>query len=362
MIIDDFLMRYRVNRLKSKFNYAVRLDFYRNLHVLLKNNMKMDAIIKSFIEVYSGRRLGSNRPPLAQIMMDVSAKMNNGKSLSESLSDWIPYSEMMMIKAGEGASTLTASISDIIIVMKKQKAITSAIVKASVYPTILILGAAQVIVIIAEKVIPKLVKVSDIETWPLISMMLYHISNYVNEYGRMTMVGVILFCIFIAWTLPNWSRYLPILRVRAESIPPYSLYRIINGATFMINISVMLKAQIQLVEVLSDLKNNASPWLRDRLASIQYNIELGSNLGQALERSGYEFPDKRAVLFLKMLGSSSNSETAIYQYAMDWLDDAVEHVNKLAAILLGVGILFIGLVAVMILLGIQGMSDSIANM
>jgi len=131
------------------------------------------------------------------------------------------------------------------------------------------------------------------------------------------------------------------------------------------NLSVMLKAQIQLVDILGELKSRASPWLKDRIDAVQYNIELGSSLGKSLQLSGYEFPDRQAVIFLEMLSDASGSEDSVYQYAEDWLedwlDDAVEKVDRIGSLFLGVGLVFIGVVIVLILNGVQGMADAIVK-
>lgn len=328
--------------------------------MLLKNNMKIDDILKTFIGVYSsdGKR---PRAKLAVIMTDVRKQFSVGTNLSSALAPWIPYQEMMMLRAGEEGSTLCATLTDIIRTMKKQHAIYSVIIKAAIYPSVLIIGASYVLTIIAQRVVPRLASVSDVNAWPPVSMLLMHISNFVNEFGK-PFVGCLFILIgFVAWTIPNWSSRLPTWRIKMDSLPPYALYRILQGSIFLLNVSVMLKAQIQLVNILHELKTNASPWLKDRINAIQYNIVLGKSFGAALELSGYDFPDKRAVRFLKMLSAANGSEDAIYQYSEDWLDDAVEKVEQMAAVFLMFGILFIGLVVVLILIGIQGMSDSIVN-
>lgn len=357
---DKIILGFKMKNLKSSFNYKARMVFYRNLYVLLRNNMQVDEILKRFVDVYSN---GGKKPkaPLALIAGDISAKLNSGVSLNVALQPWVPYQEMMMVKAGEESSKLTETIVDIIKIMKKQKLIVNSIMKASIYPGLLMFAASYVMIIIAQRVVPRLSRVSDIDKWPPVSILLMHISNFINNYGKEFVVCLFLFCAFIAWTIPNWSRRLPGLRIKMDNIAPYSLYRVLHGATFLMNLSVMLKAQIQLVDILGELKSKASPWLKDRIDAVQYNIELGSSLGKSLQLSGYEFPDRQAVIFLEMLSDASGSEDSVYQYAEDWLDDAVDKVDRIGSLFLGVGLVFIGVVIVLILNGVQGMADAIVK-
>ena len=62
-----------------------------------------------------------------------------------------------------------------------------------------------------------------------------------------------------------------------------------------------------------------------------------------------------------MLSDASGSEDSVYQYAEDWLDDAVEKVDRIGSLFLGVGLVFIGVVIVLILNGVQGMADAIVK-
>ena len=180
---DKIILGFKMRNLKSSFNYKARMAFYRNLHVLLKNNMQVDEILKRFVEVYSN---GGKKPkaPLALITGDISAKLNSGLSLNVALQPWVPYQEMMMVKAGEESSKLTETITDIIKIMKKQRQIFNSIMKALIYPGFLMFGASYVVTIIAQRVVPRLAKVSDVDKWPPVSILLMHISNLVNDYGK----------------------------------------------------------------------------------------------------------------------------------------------------------------------------------
>ncbi|MBE8745320.1 type II secretion system F family protein [Aeromonas veronii] len=359
-ILDKMILTLRTLNLKSAFKSKARIAFYRQLYVLLRNNQQVGKILKRCIEVYS---LSGKKPkaPLALIMEDVSAKLNSGLSLSESLEKWIPYQECMMLRAGEESSTLKDATLDIIKVMKKRKKMVGSIVKAFAYPTLLIFGASAVLVLTAQRVVPRLAMVSDVNSWPPISIFLMHISEFINNHG-ITFLAFLLLCILaVSWTVPNWSRRFPMVRVKFDNYPPFSLFRVLNGATFLMNLSIMLKAQIKLIDILEELQINASPWLKHRIESIQYNIGLGNSLGVSLELSGLEFPDRESVVFIKMISESAGSEDSLYDYAEDWLDDAVERVESIGTVLFSVGILFVGFIAMLILLGTQGMSDSIGS-
>ncbi len=333
---DKIILGFKMRNLKSSFNHEARMDFYRNLYVLLRNNMQVDDILKSFVIVYS---IDGKKPkaPLALITGDISAKLNSGLSLNVALQSWVPYQEMMMIKAGESSSKLTETILDIIKIMKQRKQIIDSILNAVVYPSFLMFAVAFIMTIVAQKVVPRLSRVSDIDKWPPASILLMHISNFVNDYGKEFVFCLFIFLAFIAWTIPNWSRRLPWLRIKMDGIAPYSLYRVLHGASFLMTLSVMLKAQIQLVDILSELKSKASPWLEDRIDAVQYNIEL------------------------EMLADASGSEDSVYKYAEDWLEDAVKRVSKIGKILFGVGIVFVGLVVALVYNGIQGMADAIVK-
>lgn len=350
----------KVLSIKLAFSTSIRLDFYRTMSVLLKNNMQLKTILTEFYAIHSK---DDTKPtaPLALLMSELINKVGNGYALSDALKGWIPYQEVAMVTAGEDANRLSESLEDVIHIIKSKRKITSAVIKAVTYPAVLMLASFGILRMVSTEVVPKLEMVSNKLLWPTSSHVLYHISNFVRDQGFLVIISLLGFIFFIAYIVPNWSRVLPTVRIALDNYPPFSLYRMLHGSTFLINLAVMLRANIMLVNALSILKEGASPWLKDRIEGIEFGAHRGRSIGMAMDQSGYQFPDDKAVRFLRALSDANGLDEAIYGFANDWLEDSIEQIQKTAGIMLMVGVLMVGCVIILILLGSNGMTDAISQ-
>jgi len=160
---------------------------------------------------------------------------------------------------------------------------------------------------------------------------------------------------WVFWSLPHLSHAK--WRIYLDKIPPWSIYRMLHGSTFLLNIALMLNTGIRLQEVLVIMSKNASPWLRERITGALRGINRGDNLGIALYRSGYEFPDVRAIQFLRILADQNGFDKKLKNFGQRWLDQSVKGVERASKILLMAGILVIGFLIMMILGGVVGIQQ-----
>lgn len=78
----------------------------------------------------------------------------------------------------------------------------------------------------------------------------------------------------ISWSLKNWKS-----RSLADNIMPWSIYKDIQGAAFLLNMAALLKAKMTTLNSLNVLQDFASPWLSTRLDSIIYRVRQRITLG-----------------------------------------------------------------------------------
>nr|CDS57023.1 hypothetical protein SYMBAF_190002 [Serratia symbiotica] len=67
-----------------------------------------------------------------------------------------------------------------------------------------------------------------------------------------------------------------------------------------------------------------SAWLYERLDALERAISAGEmNLGQALDVTGYDFPDEQAIIKMQSLFETKNSEGSLKRFADTWLEKTV---------------------------------------
>jgi len=176
-------------------------------------------------------------------------------------------------------------------------------------------------------------------------------------YAVPAVIGIGLFLLLVLATLPFFRGSVRVFLDR--TLPPWSIYRMIHGATFLRNVAVQTKAGIQVYNSVSGMTEGASPWLRERLEAALQGIRQGFNLGDALHYAEHDFPDHTAVKLLRVFARRNNFEDKIYLFAKEWQQTTLAMVKKASSVLFMVAILTLGVVAGVTLTGIQALSSMI---
>ncbi|MDY1055469.1 type II secretion system F family protein, partial [Pseudomonas aeruginosa] len=125
---------------------------------------------------------------------------------------------------------------------------------------------------------------SDPVTWTGPLATLNAIASFVTGPGIYVLVAVITLTVVVIVTLPTyrWKGRVWLDR----TLPPWSIYRMLQGTTFLLNMAVMLNAGIRPYDSLASMIKISPPWLKQRLEAARYGVGLGQNLGVALRSAG----------------------------------------------------------------------------
>lgn len=346
------------NRWYSKqFGGKERIQFYESMTALLENGVPLQEALLEVSKVYSDE---GKRPfhPIALAGSAMSSTVSNGKTLGWACQTWMPYQEVAIIASGEKSGNLQQAFFDCVRTIEARQKIVSLILSSALYPALLWSLMAYLLHIIATKMVPAMARRSDPEAWTGIPSLLYSIATFVNNWGMVTLIGFVLFVVVSIVTLPYFCG--PI-RVRLEGLPPWSIYKALHGSTFLLNIAVMLRSNINQLDALEALELNAKPWLRERLTAARYGVRMGKNFGMALKLAGHEFPDKQAVQFLCVLATRKGFSEAIHRFSTRWLANSLKNVERYSKSLLIFSSMAIGVLMILVLIGTYSMQADITN-
>jgi type II secretory pathway component PulF len=182
----------------------------------------------------------------------------------------------------------------------------------------------------------------------------------VQVFNQFAVPGTIAAALLLGLSLWSLAYYTGPGRIFLDRwIPPWSIYKVIQGSTFLKNVAVQTRAGIQLFDTVNGMLSLATPWMRERLQAAMYGIEQGKNLGEALHNAGYEFPDRRSVQILRVLASRDGFDETLYNFAKRWAAGSVKRVERASGVLLVVAILIMGGVTGTALLGMQSLASMI---
>lgn len=343
---------------RTQFNTKMRLNLYARIQKMTSGGLPM---LKVLDDLYQRASNQGKKPNdiTAIVLADWKGMMQNGRRFSEALKGWAPDFEVMLISTGEDAGELNSALTTVIEFTKARGEIRGVIVGGVAYPTLVLLMAFAYIYIFGVHVIPKFAAVVDPSRWTGAARSLYLMSGFVQQWWTYTLIGIVAFIVCIGISLPAWKGK---SRVILDSIPPYSIYRLLVGSGFLMSLSALIGGGIPVDRALAKLSELASPWLRERIDATLIGLKSGHNLGEAMKRSGYRFPSEEIIDDLCVYAEYGGFSVAIKRVADDWLADGVTSVSASMKVLNTGSIFFLAGVVMWLVAGFFGIQQEISNL
>jgi type II secretory pathway component PulF len=343
--------------LRSRFNVKNRIEFYETLILLLDNRVMLNEALSEIFHIHSHEGKHPTRIQ-AMVAQECLLGVSDGKPISEILARWVSHDESSLIEAGEQAGKLQSAFKKAILIIEAKQKISQALATATIYPSLLMVLASYLLKTISTDLVPKLAQATEVQTWDLSAQILKLIADFINYFGGVTLLLVMGLIIGSIVSLPYLKGN---IRFYLDKLPPWSIYRLLYGSTFLLNIGVLLDSGVKLNEALQLMAKRANPWLRERITAALYGVNIGANLGQALYNAGYDFPDKRAVQYLRIISSHSGAEENIERFGLRWMEESLKKIKTLASLSLILSIAFNGLLMLLVIAGTSGMTGAMMS-
>lgn len=337
-----------------------RLRFYERLASPLEAGVGIQTAAG---QLYQRAAFKSETETMAIMLRYLLYSLNDGKSFSDGLAPFIPLNELLIIRAGEARGDLSGSLFKAANTVRSVKRIKSAVMGAMAKPGIFFSMLLLAMFIVGSFVVPKVAAVFPSDEWTGGAAALAAIGNWTTSFLFPLTIGTIIaFSIFILFTLKRWTGT---ARTAFDKAPPYSLYRILQGAGWMTTLSAMLQSGRSIRATLSDLEDLArrdgNSYLATRTQRIVIENERGAeNIGIAMERAGANFPDEEIIADMVMQSSLSNFDERIGIIADQWISESVERVQRISGILTALSLLAVGLFIVTFVLGVMSLNQQIS--
>ncbi len=330
--LERWLMRFQF-----RTNRKHRFRIYRKLEGMLRMN---EALSRSLDRLYlNASEMGKYpRRPAAAALREWFLKDRAGVSLSEAMEGWVPTSELYMIRAGEESGTMAKSLAAIQSVGEKAKQMKEAVSYAVGYPLFMMILVGFVLWTFGVNLIQNMRKSAPANVVAAMGG-IANLSDFINDWGITVIIAIITICILIAVTLPRWCG--PV-RARFDMFPPWSWYRILQGAGFLLGLSSLLGAQVPLKRSLEILEEQGNPWMRERVNAARQEVLRGHNLGEALRIGKYNFPDPTVAIDLEILSERADVGSVIEQVTQEWINEQILTLKGQAVIARNVGMAVVG--------------------
>ena len=333
-----------------------RLKVYKKLASLLRNRFSlMNALDIMYDSITNEGKNPSE--PMAIAIACWGKALQNGLSFSDALKGWAPARERLMLSVGD-MSDLESALLNLIKVAEGTEKMLKPIVGAISYPSFLLLMSVLVIYAIGAYMVPPMEEAAPNAKWTGSAKDLVVVSHWVQDNWLLAfsffpaLFGIIYITIGI-WTGPT--------RKMIDDVPPWSLYKMFMGITWLLSLSALIKGGVPISVALAALRKDSNRYLCERIDRAMDFIKNGDNLGQALSKSKLNFPDKEVVADLKIYAELDNFEEALDKLANDWLDASAEAVEAKASVLNMVAMFAISGIIAWACFGVFEMQDQITS-
>lgn len=338
------------------FSNKVRLKLYRKIASLMRNRFSlMDALDM----LHDGASNGGKNPnePLAIAIAAWGKSLNNGMTFSDALKGWAPDRERLMLSVGD-VSDLEGALLNLIKVTEGSTKMIRPIVGAIAYPAFLIMMSVLIIYAIGVYMVPPMIDAAPTVVWRGLAKDLVGLSAWIKDNWLFAFASLPIMMAIIYFTIGIWTGK---IRALFDHLPPWSLYKIFTGISWLLALSALVKGGTSVSTALRVLRRDASRYLKERIDKTLVFVNNGDNLGQALSKTGLDFPDKEIISDLKIYSELDNFEEALDNLANEWLEESVYMIEERAGLLNMVALLSIGAVIAWAVMGTFDMQDQITN-
>ena len=339
-----------------QFSNKTRLKLYRKIASLMRNRFSlMDALDM----LHDGASNGGKNPgePLAIAIAAWGRALNNGKTFSDALRGWAPSRERLMLSVGD-VSDLEGALLNLIKVTEGSTKMIRPIIGAIAYPSFLMMMAILIIYAIGVYMVPPMIDAAPTVVWRGMAKDLVDLSDWIKNNWAFAFASLPVLMMVIYFTIGIWTGK---IRAFFDNLPPWSLYKVFVGISWLLALSALVKGGTPVSTAMRALRRDASKYLRERIDKTMIFINNGDNLGQALAKTGLNFPDAEIISDLKIYSELDNFEEALDNLANDWLEESVYMIEEKAGILNMVALLAIGGVIAWAVMGTFEMQDQITS-
>jgi type II secretory pathway component PulF len=343
--------------IRLQFTGRKRLAIYRKLIRFLKNGVQLTQALDI---LWNHATEDGKKPKRAEaIALDAWQKaIQNGLTFGRAIRGWVPEKDRRVIEAGEEAGKLELALENAIFIVENERRIKSTLIGGLIYPVLLVFVVIGFLILFGVRVVPAFEDILPRSRWTGAGAQMAMLSDFVNFwlfpclFALAVMIGVIM------WSMPRWTGN---MRVRLDRWPPWSLYRLTTGAGFMLTVAAMVRAGVPIPNVLRGMMRDASPWFAERMQRTLHFVNNGNNIGEALYKTKFNFPDKETVQDLRAYANLEGFSDVLEKLGREWIEQSVENIKAQTDLMRNAGIVLVGVTISWLATGIFSLQQQITN-
>jgi type II secretory pathway component PulF len=331
-----------------------RLKLYYKLAALLRNRFTlMDALDR--IWVIESKDGTASDEPFAIAVAWWLRELEKGLPFSSAIEGWAPMRERLMLSVGD-VSKLEKALINVIKVSEGSNKIIQPLIGAVTYPLMMIALSMLIIVAVGIYMVPPLMEIAKNTKFTGTAASLVWMSEFTRKLWWTIPIGMLGIVAAIYISFANMTGK---IRVFFDRMPPWSLYRMFTGVSWLMSLAALVESGTPIAKAMQSLRQNASPYLRERIDKTLTYMKNGDNLGTALKRTGMHFPEDELIGDLEIYAELDNFEDALNAVADDYLQSSIKNISSQATMLNSFALLLVSGIIAWVLLGVFDMQNQV---
>lgn len=299
----------------------VRFRIYAMLGRLIGANISGGDALEHIYDVQSDG--GRNKGDFAAVALRawIKAYREHGQ-LSEAVAGWVPQSEVLLLEAGERSGRFQQALAVMLRLNERMSSIYGMIAGKLTYPVMVALILSGVIYYMATDLMPTVIGLKGgAGQFTGSAGTVAQLMNWVRAWLIPSLLGLVATIAAIIFTMPYFRG--PV-RVYFDKFPPWGVHRFVSGTSFLTALLVMIESGRGLVDSLSLLQPNASPYMAEKIARIEAAMREGGEFGAALASTSDQFPDKELVKEIQIFGRIGRLDEGLLNVVEEWMVTATD--------------------------------------
>jgi len=301
------------------FSSDIRLSFYRAFAIYQSQGIREDVSLANWWNVITRRGTQRLWHPMATLIPVLLYRMNEvGERWQSAFIPWLPANDAMLFRASRQTG-ITPKLMRRLTEMSVEDRRWSKEIRKAIAPALV--NIAYIVVLIAAVGLfyfPALHKQLPNMRITGGAAELQALSNFVNSYG----IALFAATATAPFLLKRFLDSAGPVRSFFDGLAGFSLYRQSTGMTFLLGLSAILETGAKFEEAVDLLKEDATPYVRERLEAVLAYDDLKP--ADALAATGYNWPDEETLELLQLYMEMKNPNEGIDVLVNDWFERAIE--------------------------------------
>lgn len=272
---SDLSVEARLVKWQFSSSAVRRARFYEMMASLIADGMPMDASLRQL-----GARYREKKRPMALIIKAWLSTMNEGKRFAEATRGYVSDTETIIIAAGEKSGDLVTAFEQAALVARASADITRAVRTEMATPVVQVVLLLFLLVGFSTSIAPELVKSVPHSALDASQQALFGLAGIVAKTWYIVLPILFVGAVVAFWSMP---RYVGPGRSIMDKLPPWSVYKVYAGSTFMISLSALIKAGVPIDGSIRFIRDQSSPWMREYLRIMLGRLHRGDDQGAAMD-------------------------------------------------------------------------------